>query len=246
MLKVIILGAGGSAPPPGYGGPSILLNQKENYAIIDCGENCLSSLTLQEVNPCKIDYVYISHIHIDHWAGLPSLGVKLIEKNCPYLTVMTHTEAYNELRSYLSMFMPSTLSLELKEVSLKDELFLGSYSGRIFKVYHKVPTYGVIFLGENGEPLMAYTSDTGYKVELVDSIPKNLKALFIETTLPSGLEEIAGATGHLTVSQALRLASLLRPSFVVSVHLSESSLSELLEKKPENVIIPRDGMTINL
>ncbi|MCE4606741.1 MAG: MBL fold metallo-hydrolase [Desulfurococcales archaeon] len=246
MLKVTILGAGGSAPPPGYGGPSILLNHRENYAIVDCGENCLSSMTLQGVDPCKIDYIYISHVHIDHWAGLPSLGVKLIERKCPYLTVITHSDAYDELRSYLSIFMPSTLNLELKKLSLKEELFLGSYSGKIFKVYHKVPTYGVIFLGEKGEPLLVYTSDTGYKKELIDSIPKRPKALFIEATLPSGLEEIAETTGHLTVTQAIRLASLLDPSFIVTVHLSESSLRELLNKKRENVIIPRDGMTINL
>ncbi|MCE4614486.1 MAG: MBL fold metallo-hydrolase [Desulfurococcales archaeon] len=246
MLEAMIVGAGGSAPPPGYGGPSLFLSTDNNNVVIDCGENCLSTLTLHGVDPCEINYVYITHVHIDHWAGLPSLGVKLIEKKCPYLKVFTHQDAYSELSSYLSIFMPSTLNLELEKISSGEKLFAGRYWGCIFKVYHKVPTYGVVFHDENDKPLLVYTSDTGYREDLVESIPKKPQVLFIEVTLPSNFEEVAETTGHLTVTQAIKIASLLNPSLIVPIHLSESSLKELLTKKLKNMIIPKDGLTISL
>jgi ribonuclease Z len=246
MLKAMVVGAGGSAPPSGYGGPSLLLSEEDSNVLIDCGENCVSTLTLNNVDVCKIDYVYITHVHIDHWAGLPSLGVKLIERRCPYLKIITHNEAYRDLNKYLSVFMPSTLDLELEKISPPGELVIGRYKGLLFKAYHTVPTYGVIVREESMEPLLIYTSDTRFEQELLKSIPKNPRIIFIEATLPSGMEEIGKITGHLTVAQAIELASWANPLLMVPMHLSESSLAELTSKNFEKMVIPKVGLVLNL
>ncbi len=246
MLQVQIIGSGGSAPPPGYGGPSILLDAGSTRVILDCGENCVSTLGKLGRDPCRIDYIYISHIHIDHWAGLPSLAVKLLERGCPRLTVLAHKEVAAPLNDYLLTFMPSSIVYELKEVD-NGEIDMGDYTGKLFKTTHKVPTYGVVITdSKNGEVKLVYTSDTGYTSSIKELVKSPPKALIADTTLPTKMIDIAVKTGHMTVSQVLNLADEIDPDITIAFHLTESSLSELMESKPEGLIIPRDGMVFNI
>ncbi len=246
MLQVQIIGSGGSAPPPGYGGPSILIDTGSTRVILDCGENCVSTLGKLGRDPCRIDYVYISHIHIDHWAGLPGLAVKLVERGCPRLTVLAHEEVAASLNNYLSTFMPSSVVYELKEVE-NEEIDMGGYTGKLFKTIHKVPTYGVVFTDKkNGEVKLVYTSDTGYTGSIKELVQSSPKALIADTTLPTRMIDVAVKTGHMTVSQVLELAGEIDSDITIAFHLTESSLKELMESMPKGLIIPRDGMAFNI
>jgi ribonuclease Z len=246
MLQTVIIGSGGSAPPPGYGGPSILVNTGSTSLLLDCGENCVSTLGKLGINPCKIDYVYISHIHIDHWAGLPSFAVKLIEKGCHRLTIITHKEVSALLNNYLSEFMPSRLGYEMEVVD-NDQIDIGEYFGTLFKTFHKVPTYGMVISDKkSGKAQLVYTSDTGYTESIKNVIPHSPRVLIADTTLPTQMAEVAAITGHMTVSQVIRLSGDLNPGLTVAFHLSELSLEELVKTGPNGLIIPRDGMILNV
>jgi ribonuclease Z len=49
------------------------LNVHEQFYLIDCGEGTQNQLMRYGINPQKINAVFITHLHGDHFFGLPGL-----------------------------------------------------------------------------------------------------------------------------------------------------------------------------
>lgn len=72
-LEVSILGAGSATPTLKRRPTSQLLNINENYILLDCGEG--TQLQLRKFNKKlqRINHIFISHLHGDHYFGLVGL-----------------------------------------------------------------------------------------------------------------------------------------------------------------------------
>ncbi len=240
-LLVTLLGAGGSYPPPGEYGPGILVDTGDYRIILDCGEGCTASLLENGYHPCSMDFVYISHYHIDHWSGLPSLGVARIAESCPSLTILAHRDCAEVFLEEARVFMPK--SLELNVLDVEGSIEIGKYTLELFSVKHSVPTFGVRII-EDGAVLLSYTSDTRLDREVVEMV-RSSKLLFSEATLPSKLSSIALKEGHMTTRDFLDLVKSARPGMAVAMHLSPSSLEELrriLPLTPWHIVVGRRGL----
>lgn len=72
-FELLILGSS-SAAPTTYRNPSAqLLNIAERFFLIDCGESTQIQLRKYKAKFQKIDHIFISHLHGDHFFGLPGL-----------------------------------------------------------------------------------------------------------------------------------------------------------------------------
>jgi len=72
-FELLILGSS-SAAPTSYRNPSAqLLNIAERFFLIDCGEATQIQLRKYKAKFQKIDHIFISHLHGDHFFGLPGL-----------------------------------------------------------------------------------------------------------------------------------------------------------------------------
>src|SRR5437868_5279136 len=70
-FELLILGSS-SAAPTSYRNPSAqLLNISERFFLIDCGEATQIQLRKFKAKFQKIDHIFISHLHGDHFFGLP-------------------------------------------------------------------------------------------------------------------------------------------------------------------------------
>ena len=53
--------------------PHKYINLQERHLLIDCGEGTQLQLRLNKIKFSKIDFVFISHLHGDHYLGLIGL-----------------------------------------------------------------------------------------------------------------------------------------------------------------------------
>ncbi len=218
-MKLIVLGLGSSYPPPGYGGPGLLLDNGSDKLLIDCGKSCMESLLQLGYTPCDLDKVYISHSHIDHIYGVFELLVGKIANGCPELTIMAHKEVEDALTSLLDSIAPSQARINYKSI---DSYKIGEYTMYLWRAKHSVPTYGII-LSRSNQYIMFYTSDTGHTDDL-EQIASKSKIVLVEATLSS---RHAGETEyHLSVKDFLRLSNR-GEGLIVPVHLSPESLEEI-------------------
>lgn len=72
-LEVAILGTGSGIPTKKRNHPAVWLRYQGNYFLWDCGEGTQRQLFSAGLSFMKVDRVFITHWHADHWAGLLGL-----------------------------------------------------------------------------------------------------------------------------------------------------------------------------
>ena len=73
MERLTILGCGSALPASGRHPTAQVLEHNGKYLLIDCGEGTQSRLRENKVSFDKITHIFISHLHGDHYFGLPGL-----------------------------------------------------------------------------------------------------------------------------------------------------------------------------
>lgn len=73
MLEIVFLGTGSGIPSKRRNHAAIWLRYEGENLLWDCGEGTQRQLLKAGINFMKIDRIFITHWHADHWAGLIGL-----------------------------------------------------------------------------------------------------------------------------------------------------------------------------
>ena len=71
-LSLFFAGTAGSVPTARRGLPAVLMRRGGDRLLFDCGEGTQRQL-LRAVGLPDIEAVYLTHLHADHWLGLPGM-----------------------------------------------------------------------------------------------------------------------------------------------------------------------------
>src|ERR671929_865562 len=71
-LSVFFAGTAGSVPTARRGLPALLVRRGGDRLLFDCGEGTQRQL-LRSVGLADLDCVFLTHLHADHWLGLPGM-----------------------------------------------------------------------------------------------------------------------------------------------------------------------------
>lgn len=72
-FELLILGSSSASPTSERNPSAQLFNIAERYFLIDCGESTQIQLRKNKAKLQAIDHIFISHLHGDHFFGLPGL-----------------------------------------------------------------------------------------------------------------------------------------------------------------------------
>jgi ribonuclease Z len=72
-MRILILGSGSATPTVTRNPTAQILEVSGRFFLIDCGETTQLSLLRKKIPLLKINHIFISHLHGDHWLGLPGL-----------------------------------------------------------------------------------------------------------------------------------------------------------------------------
>ncbi len=248
MASLLLLGTGGSGPPPGRAENCFLLDTGDARLLLDAGPGCPQRLIEAGYSVCDVDLVYLTHLHVDHWAGLFDAAVYMEETGCGRPPAIAVAEPLAQEARRLQSMLPSVFrGTVVLPVPVTGGWKLGVLLLEPVESRHSVPAYGVVVSYE-GSRLLYYSGDTA-PTEATRRAAQGVEAALIEATMPTGMEEVAEKTGHHTVEQALSYADGKRT--LATVHLSMQSLRELLERVrtgrlPSRVLVPADHTVLTL
>ena len=253
-VNIRVLGCHGSQMP-GCNTTSFLLN---GNILVDAG-TITTLLTVEE--QCNIDYILVTHAHLDHVKDIIFLSDNIcyLQKDRPLMVYGT-PYIINALRTHLfngtiwpdfsTLPSPENPVLKFVVISPGEKLRLDDFDVTPILVDHVVETVGYIIEAEEGSVI--FVGDTGptEKIwEIANSI-KNLKAIFIETSLPDGMMEVADVTGHLTPStleQELKKLNTHNPDiylYHMKLRYEQSIQREIALIEDRNIHILKDGQII--
>ncbi len=255
-MKIKVLGCSGAEYPGRYS-PAFLV---DGEILLDAGT--ITSV-LGEKQQRRIRKIFVTHAHLDHIRGIPSLVdnfatplerrrvqvfgissvVGTIRKNLfngavwPDFTVIPH---------------PDDASLRLVKVKEGIPVRNGKYTVTPYRVNHTVPSVGFLVEDEKARRFF-YTGDTGPTSDTWGKIGKRkIHCLIIDVSFPDALEELAIRTGHLT-PRLLReelLKMVLPPGRVFVTHTKpryrKAIEGEIRKMKIDGIRLLRDGETISV
>lgn len=112
-FKITILGSSGAVPAYGRMPSAQFVEVENNYFLIDCAEGAQVQLMKYELNMHRIEHIFISHLHGDHYLGLMGLIFTLhLNKRKDDLHIYSH-KGLDEIITLQLKYSKSSLNYKL-------------------------------------------------------------------------------------------------------------------------------------
>ena len=148
MLSLTILGNNSAIPAFGRNPTSQVLQNLDECFLIDCGEGTQLQLTRYKIRRSKINHIFISHLHGDHYFGLIGLISSMgLQGRTAALYIYAPALLENILLLQLEA-AKTTLPFPLHFKALEGEgsIYVGQkITVEIFKVSHRIDCWGFLF-----------------------------------------------------------------------------------------------------
>lgn len=136
-MEIIFLGTSGTIPTRERNLPSLLLNYLGEYFLFDCGEGTQRQMLFAKINFMKIDKIFITHLHADHFLGLGGLiqSMDFLDRK-KVLNIYGPKGMKDTMQHMLSMgtFILDSFKVEVHEVLGEEGLVLEGEKYKIFAV----------------------------------------------------------------------------------------------------------------
>jgi ribonuclease BN (tRNA processing enzyme) len=201
--------AAGGVPAAGGAGSGYLVQEGSTNLLVDCGNGVLGNLA-RYVPLQRVDAVYVSHLHPDHFSDLyPML---LQRTRFGKLRVYAPTGARRKFDAWFDLLSSSPelyrSSLDLLEYAPGEAWRVGGLKLQTTQVEHNVPSFGLSV--EGGRRRLAYSSDTRQCDALVE-LARDATLFLCEATLQDGVGDAEfnrrQLQAHMTAKQAGEVAA---------------------------------------
>lgn len=187
-MKITFLGTGDAF---GHGGrlqPCIMVETPLRRFLMDCGTTATLAMHRYGIVPNDIELILISHLHGDHFGGLPffMLDAQLHSKRRKPLTIVGPEGTGERLQAAMEIMFPGSSGIEQKfsvnVIELQPEIPWRHHEIAVhsLEVIHPSGSPALAFRLEIGGKVIAYTGDTQWFDGLIP-ILKNADLLIAES-----------------------------------------------------------------
>ena len=144
-----ILGCGSATPTTRHLPSCQVVSHRRRLMMIDCGEGAQLQMRRQRLQFGRLRHIFISHIHGDHFLGLPGLlSTMALHDTGGTVTVHGFSHGIELLRSIMAVLCRETsFDIEYDIIDNAEAVILDddSLTVRTFPLYHRVPAVGFRF-----------------------------------------------------------------------------------------------------
>jgi len=243
-FEITVLGSNGALPAHDRHPTAQILNHNESFYLIDCGEGTQMRLDDLNIRRSKINHIFISHLHGDHYYGLMGLLTSYILLGRQQkLTIFSPPGLQQIIDVHMDIKDPKNgFEIDLIELEEREEP-QSCFANQVLEVFyfplqHRITCYGYFFKEVKqkrnvikSKSSYAYCTDTLPVVQQYDLL-KNSNLLYHEATFMHDDVERAAETHHTTTIQAAEVAQALSAKQLLIGHYSAKykNLEPLLEE----------------
>ncbi|MCP4751494.1 MAG: MBL fold metallo-hydrolase [Proteobacteria bacterium] len=244
-VSVGFLGCGDAFGSGGRFQTCILVDSGKSRFLLDCGASSLIAMKRFGVESSDIDAILISHLHGDHFGGLPFfiLDSQLIARRTRPLTIAGPPGLKERVESAMEIMFPGSsqtqrkFELDFKELPEDDATELGNLMVTPKRVVHGSGAPAYAFRIEFAGRTIAYSGDTEWTESLIE-LAKGAdlfvcEAYFYEKILKN----------HLNYRTLISRRKDLDCSRIILTHLGDDMLEHLDDLLLE---CAEDGMVVTL
>jgi ribonuclease BN (tRNA processing enzyme) len=263
MSRLVFLGTGSALPTAERGNTALAVSDPagKRWLLIDCGGDPYRAQLRAGIGPDAVQDLLITHAHIDHIGGLPSLieSYRIGGRTAP-LAIWALPEPLAVARRLLDLYSYELtlyrwpFSITVNEIQPFSHLTLAGISLRTAPMDHALPSVGMRMDLPLGQ--VCYTCDTQPNAHLPE-LARNASLLITECTFLHRQVEVARITKHLTAREAGQEAKESGAGALALVHIggaetgdgkwaAEDAHAEAASMYGGRVFIPDDGDAIEV
>src|SRR5438105_2122738 len=226
-MKVVVLGSGTSVPHPQRASAAFWLETEGSSVLLDCSADAAHRMAQENLDWPSLDAIWISHLHLDHCAGLASFlfGTKSArqtqERRAPLKifacegvgNLLRASDESNNYRLFEQPFPVELHEMPAEAVQSCDFEILAGCHAQLFSTPHTRESCAIRLTDQSGKSLV-YTSDTGYSEDLA-AFARGVDLLIMECSFWRNKP----LSTHLELAEAMRLAQLAEPRVLLLTHL---------------------------
>jgi ribonuclease BN (tRNA processing enzyme) len=244
MIIVQFVGSGDAFGSGGRFQACVSLRTERTHVLLDCGASSLIGLARLGLATASIDAVFVSHLHGDHFGGIPFLVLdqQFARRDRP-LVLVGPPGLRNRVMQAMEVLFPGSSQVkrrfELQTIELSERVptVVGALEVMACPVVHAsgAPSYGLRVVCD--DTIVAYSGDTEWTealIELADEADLFIcEAYVFETSVKY----------HLSYATLAEQRSRLRCKRLVLTHMSANMLNRRGEVEAE---LAEDGLTLRI
>jgi ribonuclease BN (tRNA processing enzyme) len=247
-MRLTVVGSGDAFGSGGRLNTCFFLETARGTLLIDCGASALVGLKKHSLDPNCIDGVVLSHLHGDHFGGLPFflLDGQFLARRDRELVIAGPPGTRARLDALLEVFFPrSTLNKwrflwHVVEIEVGRPTDVLGHAVTTTEVVHFSGGPSTAIVLDDGEKRFAYSGDTEWVEQLVP-VAAGADLFIVECYGYSG-----ELTGHITWDVLKPRLSDLRARRIMLTHMNPSMLARADEARAAGVLVAEDGLVLDV
>lgn len=223
MIRVFFFGTAGARSYADRDNTYLGFECDGDCFFIDCGGAPTQRSLVLSFPWLNAQGVILTHLHPDHYYGLPSLihNLRLYNRTSRF-PVLTHSDDVKTVTELLSVFRFGPMykvPIEVVPIDVTNpvEVTWGTMHLRLFATEHGIPSMGVRVHDSSNAIKVVYSSDTRPS-ELTIKEAQGAHLLIHEASFLETDRELALATNHSTAAEAGRVAAAAGVKALCLVH----------------------------
>jgi len=246
-MRLTIVGSGDAFGSGGRFNTCFMI-EAGRTVLLDCGASSLVALRALGIEPNTIDGVILSHLHGDHFGGLPFLllDAQLPSRRDRPLTIAGPPGTRDRIHAALEVLFPrSTMMkwrfpLDVIEITPGEPAEIAGLRVRTAEVVHQSGAPSTAVRLSDGDRTLAYSGDTEWTDALLP-IADGAELFVVECSAYSGR-----APGHLTWEILKPRLPDLRARRIMITHMNPSMLARVDEARAAGMLVAEDGLVVDI
>jgi ribonuclease BN (tRNA processing enzyme) len=230
-IQVRFLGSGDAFGSGGRLQTCIWIKAPTSTFLVDCGASALIAMRRFGVAPNDIDLILLTHLHGDHFGGLPFfvLDAQLISKRSRPLVIVGPPGTKRRVAEAMEIFFPGStrvqrsFSLDIRELRLDQPQTLGGVTVTAYPVQHPSGDPSLALRMECQGKTITYSGDTEWTETLLPAA-RGADLLIAEAYFFAKKVKF-----HLDFQTLMAHLDELQPKRLIVTHMSEDMLTRLDE-----------------
>jgi len=247
-MRVTIIGSGDAFGSGGRFNTCFHLATGQRTVLVDCGASTHVALRAHGVDPATIDAIILSHLHGDHFGGIPFILIDaqyMTRRERP-LTFAGPPGSRERINTALDAFFPGSTKSEWRFPWNVIEIPVGlptdvlGLSVTSAEVIHFSGAPSTALRVTDGEKTLAYSGDTQWTDALLP-IARGADLFLCEC-----FDYERELNGHLNWMTLRGRIADFAAQRVMLTHMNPSMLARLDEVRQSGVLIAEDGLALDL
>lgn len=155
-MEIVFLGTTAAVPSSARGHVAIALKYHNEIILWDCGEGTQRQLIRSKTNYMKINKIFVTHFHGDHFLGLPGLIQTMSFADRSEPLHVYGPKGIEELMKGILNLGEYAVGFDIHAHEISDGMAIEEerYKITCLAVKHSIPTYGLLFEEKKGREFL--------------------------------------------------------------------------------------------